>query len=375
MNSGNRKIHIAYIIDQLGIGGTEKQLKLLIEGLDREKFKVSLFVLRGSTDYPTKPENADIRNLNVNSLISIDSAKKLFVFKKILQNEDYDILQTFFQDATYFGVLAAKMAGIKVIVSIRDMMFWAKGWNLIAYKIATLVANQILVNSFAIKEHVRPLIWNKHIHVIHNGIEIKTGAIDRKEAKQKLKNEFNLDEEWPIITLISNCNRKVKRVDLFIECVSLVLEKAYAYFLIVGNGHLRPALERRVQELGARRHVRFTGHRNDVDLILQASNIAVNTSDSEGFSNSILEGMGYGLPVVASNVHGNRELINTKLSGLLFTRGSIRSLADNLILFLENKLLADNCGAWNMKRINESFKLEKMVAGHEKQYIYLATDR
>ena len=364
----NRKIHIAHIIDQLGIGGTEKQLKLLLDGLDKDKFKLSLFVLRGSTDYPTKPENADIRNLNVNSLISIHTAKKLLKFIKILQRENYDILQTFFQDATFFGVLAAKMAGIKVIVSIRDMMFWANRWNLIAYKATTLMADQILVNSFAVRELVKPLLWNKRIHVIHNGIEITNGTIDRKEAKRRLKNELGLIEDWPVVTLISNCNRKVKRVDLFIESIPFVLKKASAYFLIVGDGHLRHMLESRAQNLGVGRYVRFTGHRKDVDMILLGSDIAVNTSDSEGLSNSVLEAMQAGLTVIASDVPGNKELINHGENGILFKRGKKSLLATNLIKLINGDCLLKRLGVEAKNTIMYNYSAKSMLEKHMRLY-------
>ena len=137
-----------------------------------------------------------------------------------------------------------------------------------------------------------------------------------------------------------------------------------AYFLIVGDGHLRPGLEKRADQLGIREFIRFLGSRQDVNQILGGSDFAVNTSDSEGLSNSILEAMRAGLPIVASNVPGNRDLLENGINGLLFEKGNPEDLAKNLLYLMNEANMARKMVENNLERINKYFTIEKMIDKH-----------
>lgn len=364
----SRKIKIAFIIDQFGIGGTERQLTYLIEGLDPNQFECSLFLLRGNHKNPLGPVKHRIEMLNVYRLASISSFFKLLKFSNVLKKNSFDIIQTFFQDATIFGVLAARIAGTrKILISFRDLLFWATRTKLLVHKYVSLMADYFLVNSNAVSMQVISHFTSKSIKVIHNGISIKGPTFDLS-IKRDLCDEFELDQNIPIITLVSNCNRRVKRVDLLIEAAAIVLREESATFLIVGDGHLRAELEKRSQQLKISDSVKFLGTRGDIDRILAGSNIALNTSDSEGFSNSILEAMRAGLPVVASDVTGNRELVIDGKSGHLFRPGNYRDLAEKLMFMIKNPKRATQFGRFGRKLVEEKYSLEQMILTHQDFY-------
>lgn len=366
------KIKIAYIIDQLGTGGTERQLKYLIEGLDRSRFNVSLFLLRGDEVHPFKPKKTNIYILNVRSLISIDGLWKLFRFSRLLKEEKYQIIQTFFQDATIFGFLAARLAGVQIVlVSVRDMGFWATPISLRIHRIITSISDAIVVNSNAVKEHIERHVNKKPIYVIYNGIPMRTEYYRNAKAKKSLATELGIDESLPIVVLVSNCNRKVKRVDLLMDCIPLILKKAKAFFLVVGDGYLRPKLEKKAQELKVQKYVRFVGQRHNVERILAGADIALNTSESEGFSNSILEAMRAGLPVVASDVAGNRELVEEVNTGILFYPGDAIDLAKKIIKILNNESQTERIGSESQEKISTLFSINKMLKEHTKLYFSL----
>ena len=124
MSGSSDKIKIAYVIDRLDTGGTERQLKYFVEGLNRQKFEIALFMLGGEENHLMKPKNADVKTLGVHSLMSRDGFKKVYKFSSHLRYRKFDIIQTFFQDGTIFGVLAGKLAGVQhIFISLRDMRF------------------------------------------------------------------------------------------------------------------------------------------------------------------------------------------------------------------------------------------------------------
>jgi glycosyltransferase involved in cell wall biosynthesis len=364
----HQRIKIAFIIDQLGIGGTERQLTCLTKGLDRNQFEISLFLLRGKLENPLGPTNHHIEMLNVYSLVSINGFIKLLRFAYTLKKNRFDIIQTFFQDATIFGVLAAKIAGVKkIVISFRDLLFWATRIKLLVHRWVSLLADYLLVNSHAIRAQIALYFPLNSIKVIYNGIAIDS-PISNLSIKKDLCDELGLDFDSPIITLVSNCNRRVKRVDLLIEAADVVLKEISATFLIVGDGHLRTGLEKRVKELNISDSIKFLGIRNDIDRILAGSNIALNTSDSEGFSNAVLEAMRAGLPVVASCVAGNREMVVDGQSGYLFKPGDYKDLAEKIMFMLRNPKRATQFGHFGRKLMERKYSLERMIHAHQSFY-------
>jgi L-malate glycosyltransferase len=369
MSGSFNKVKIAYVIDQLNTGGTERQLKYLIDGLDRDRFDVTLFLLRGEEYHLLRPQNADVKTLGVLSLMSLDGFKKLFNFSGHLRENKFEIIQTFFQDATIFGVLAGKLAGVRhILISIRDMRFWATPVQSAVHRIMTGLADALVVNSNAVQKNVKHLSGKKPVHVIYNGMPFGSHYLKGSEAKRNLAVELNIDENTPIVALVSNCNRSVKRVDLLVESLPIVSKEADAFFLVVGDGHLRPALEARARELNVQNHIRFLGQRRDVENILAGSDVALNTSDSEGLSNSVIEAMRAGLPVIASDVEGNRELIEDGLTGCLFPAGKHEELAKQIVYLLKHPEVAERLGTTAGKRVEERFSVAEMIENYSRFY-------
>ena len=181
------------------------------------------------------PENVPAEVLNVGSLLSYNGFRKLLFFKKTLQSRRIQIVQTFFQDATSFGVLAAKLADVpQIVVSIRDMLFWATPVSLWIHRQMVSMADAVLVNSHAVKEYVKGYTKTP-VQVIYNGIQTNHFPINRAKAKNALCTEFGTNSDIPIVVMVANCNRKVKRVDLLVESIPLVAKEARAFFFDCGR--------------------------------------------------------------------------------------------------------------------------------------------
>jgi glycosyltransferase involved in cell wall biosynthesis len=144
----------------------------------------------------------------------------------------------------------------------------------------------------------------------------------------------------------------------------------------VGDGAERKALEEFVAATpGLRGHVRFLGQRSDIPEFLSAIDTYVLPSLCEGISNSLLEAMATGLPVVASKVGGNPEVIVEGETGLLFPTGNHRELAAQLVLLYQDFEFRARLARAAVQRVREQFSLEHMVRQYEEMYAGIASGR
>jgi glycosyltransferase involved in cell wall biosynthesis len=131
--------------------------------------------------------------------------------------------------------------------------------------------------------------------------------------------------------------------------------------ILAGDGPLRPGLERLASELGIANKVMFLGDRRDIGAVLRSLDVAVLTSDSEALSNAILEGMAAGLPVVASRVGGNIELVEDGRTGLLFSVGNEGELVRALRSVLASSEIRHQMGSEARRRVLERYHMDVVL--------------
>jgi sugar transferase (PEP-CTERM/EpsH1 system associated) len=143
---------------------------------------------------------------------------------------------------------------------------------------------------------------------------------------------------------------------------------ADARLMIVGDGPLRTELEAEIVRLGIGDRVWLAGERADVPDVMRAMDLFVLPSRAEGISNTVLEAMASGLPVVATAVGGNPELVAHGRTGLLVPPSDPQALADALAHYLVHPERRRQHGAAGRRRVEAEFSLERMVAGYERLY-------
>ena len=152
-----------------------------------------------------------------------------------------------------------------------------------------------------------------------------------------------------------------------------------ARFLIVGSSYFdpsyKPKLEKLAVDLNLSERVIFTGERSDVADILQEANLAVLPSLSEGFSNSLLEAMAAALPVVATDVGGNPEIVQEGKTGFLVPACDPEALSQAMIRVLESSELAHRFGHAGYERVSRNFSLASTVRQTEDLYTNLLAER
>lgn len=345
MSGKNKEIVIALIIDRLvgcdGMtGGTERQLIEMANRLTGTTCRPMVISLRDNPDSPAwQSLQCEKHILQVRSLASLEGIRELWGLSRMLRRRSIDIVQTFFFDATLFGVLAARLAGVHAVISCRrDMGFWYDKKKTVLLRLANLFSTRILANSQAVKEMVIQQEKTRpgSIDVIYNGTDLDALA---ETPAAPLHEEFpQLHDNSFLVGIVANLNRPVKRVDLFIKAAREVLQAIpTCRFLIIGDGELKSELQELVRTLDIEQAVFFLGSRHPALPYVKHFSVGMLTSDSEGFPNALIEYMAAGVPVVATAVGGVTELIQDGKTGLLAPAGNHRELARQVIA-----LLADN---------------------------------
>jgi sugar transferase (PEP-CTERM/EpsH1 system associated) len=134
--------------------------------------------------------------------------------------------------------------------------------------------------------------------------------------------------------------------------------------VIAGEGILRAELESAAREYGVVQQVTFAGARSDMPEIMRSLDVFVLPSINEGISNTILEAMATGVPVVASRVGGNPEVVDNGVCGTLYDPAEPAALGDAIVRYLEDPALRHAHGAAARRRVVNEFSLDAMVTNY-----------
>jgi glycosyltransferase involved in cell wall biosynthesis len=353
-------INILYIIDRLGYGGTEKQLVQLIRNLDQDKFRPHLCTLKASEGLYEEPEIPRI-SLDFVSFAHPSIVTKVMTLSSFIRQHEIHIVQTFFQDPFLLGAMVKPFNKVKLIGSFRDLGFWRTPSETRKMKMAYPCFSSFMANSQAVKDHFVQVdgINSKKIEVIYTGVDL--------EAQPEITDKS--PQNTPVVGIVANINRPVKRVQDFIRAAALVRKaRPEVKFVIVGDGHLRAELESLSLSLGLGRTLSFMGRVENPLEVVRKFHVGVITSETEGFCNAILEYMACGVPVVATATGGNFELVREGDNGFLVPVGNVVLMAAKIELLLQNYSLHKHISDMNLARVLSEFSLPQMVT--RQQLIY-----
>jgi glycosyltransferase involved in cell wall biosynthesis len=216
---------------------------------------------------------------------------------------------------------------------------------------------------------------SEKITVIHNAIDTTAWA---PRATNTFRAEFGLEGVFPVIGYIGRITEEKDLQTWLRVAANIARQHAGARFVIVGDG-ARPRLQAELQEMAARLRIAdrivFTGYRQDLQNIYAALDVFFMTSRREGLSNSILEAMAMGLPVVATDVGGTKELIEDGVSGFLLSVGDSTGMAEALLKLLGDKRLREQVALAARKRVEEKFSFRLRLQRIEDLYEQLIREK
>lgn len=365
-------IKIAYIIDTIEspTAGTEKQMLMLIRHLDRSRFQPVLCVLRSSKWLEKEFDLCPIFVAGVHSFKSMQGIKGVFALSKFLKKERMDIVQTHFRDSSIAGILAARLAGVKMIIGTRrNQGYWMTPLDLQIQKGLDRWVTAYIANSQSTKQWIKNNegVEPGRVEVINNGFDLSMFPPPSAENRKNLRTSLGLAEDAPVIVIVANL-RPVKDHVTFLRAAGIVHRHfPAARFLVVGDGTELQKLMELSAELGIDSVVYFLGARQDIPEILNACDVGVLSSLSESFSNAVVEYMAAGLPVVTTDVGGAREAVDDNVNGFIVPVGDWTMMGRRVIELIESGR-ATKMGKESRNRSGERFSMGTMV--EKMQHLY-----
>ena len=368
-----RPKHILYLIDELKVkGGTEKHLYELAIGMADAGFRVTVFSLADGiyADEFKGDQRIHYACLNVTRIYDRKGLSAIAEIAGYMRSQQVDIIQSFHTASDLIAPLAARlsMRRSKVYSSRRDLGYTKSPRHTSMQRRVNCLVDGLLANSLAVKQAVQEQegFPAERITVIHNGIDITPFA--RNEAtRQRQRQSMGATSDSILVGSVGNI-RPVKGYDLLVEAAGIVCRQApNVRFCHAGEGDLRDQLMERCRELGIENQFSFLGTVKDIPSFLSSLDIYVQPSRSEGLSNAILEAMAAGLPVVATDVGGNPDLIDDGLNGLLVSL-NINSIAKGLLDFVEQQEFRDKCAKYAYERVDRRHQLACMLVQYSNYY-------
>ncbi len=375
-------IKILKFLTMFAVGGTERQFTYVTKSLNRSLFDIHVGCLSREGEFLKDIEalNVPISEYRISSLYSASMVRRQWAFAQDLRKNGVQLVHAYGFYPNVFSIPAARLAGCVAIASVRDTGAFSSQIKLraLVQRTACRFADSVIANSMAVRDWLVSLGMNeKQIAVIPNGIAVPAEIPFSRDFP--IRREFGIDPQAPVIAAVCRLNKN-KGVEYFLEA-ALTVSKRFpaARFLVVGASYFEPqykvSLERLAAEMNLKDRVIFTGERNDVPKLLQEIDLSVLPSMSEGLSNSLLEAMAAHVPVVATNVGGNPEIVHNGKTGLLVPPRDADALANAMIRILESPRLADEFGKAGHDYVRTNFSLDATVRRTQDLYMALLEER
>jgi glycosyltransferase involved in cell wall biosynthesis len=366
----SQRIKLLQLLTNFHIGGTERQVANLALGIDSSHFDLHLACLKHSGELLAELETLQVPRMEFR-IGPLYSPKTLWQGIRLARYVRQNLIQIVHSYGFYpnvFTVPVARMAGASIVVaSIRDTGDLLTPFQRHVQKMACRMADCILVNAEAIRQSLIEQGYDpNNIVVIRNGIT--PSRFEKSQRGAAIRQELGLPPSARLVGVFSRLNR-MKGVHFFLEAAKILAGRyPDVRFLVVGDGGVRKELEEQARSLGLNERIVFTGFRGDIPDLLAEAAISVLPSLSEGISNTLLESMSAGVPVIATRVGGNPEVVEEGVSGLLVPPRDPAALAAAAARLLDDEDFALKLGQAGARRVSELFSIESSV--HQTEHLY-----
>lgn len=361
-----KKMRVVYIIDDLQVGGAQVHLLRLVE-LMSNTFSISVVSLGKASLRISSPlkKLVPIYYFDMQSIRNTTSY--IFSFCKLvryLRKYRPHIVHTYLNSANVFGTIASKMAGVKyVITSRRDMGHFRTGR---LAKIESFLSRTGATAVFCVCDAVAKATRNNEkisermLHILVNGVDTKRFYPVRKVEKKDVVN----------FMMVAAMNRTMKGHADVIQAIYKVDKKLYSKLrlYLVGDGPLRRSLETLVKRLQLEYCVKFIGEQTDIFKLLKETDVLIAPSHSEGISNAILEAMATGIPIIATAVDGNIEVVEDGKNGILVPIKDPLKMAEAITNYLSNESRRLSHGKNARARVEKYYSYSVMYQSYRAAY-------
>ncbi len=368
---------IAHVIHHLWIGGLENGLINLINRIPADRYRHVIICMEDYSDFKDRLQRDDIQVIAIHKKPGRDLGAKWRLFK--LFKELKPVILHSRNLSGLDALLPAYLAGVKHRIhgehgrDIDDL----DGSNM-KFQLLRRLHRPLVERYIPLSQDLERYLEEKvgvdtsRITQIYNGVDTGKFA-PAPEAKPSLPTRTGFANENSVVIGTVGRFQPVKDqmnlaegfIQLLNNCPDL---KQTARLVMIGDGPLRDTVMERLLTAGYADLVWAPGPRDDVACLMQSLDIFVLPSLAEGISNTLLEAMACGLPVIATAVGGNPELVEDGKTGTLIPAGNSNALANTLEMYVRDKSLRKSQGHAARKRAEEHFSITAMVASYMDVY-------
>lgn len=366
-------LKVLQLIPTLDRSGAEKQMALLATGLPRDRFRVEVAALTRLGPLERELTAAGVRLTLIGKRFKFDPFA-LGRLTRFLRANNYDVIQTWIFAANTYGRIAARRAGVPVVVTAEMAVdLWKSRRELAIDRRLARWSDRVVGNSRAVVDFYRNAgIPAEKLELIYSGI---ADEIPPEVDRAAVRRELGFEASAPLVLYAGRLAEQKGVGDLLNALDLLQHVQPELCAVIAGDGPLRHDLEQRARDFALDGAVRFVGHRDDLPRILAAADLLVLPSYYEGLPNVVLEAMRFGKPVVATAAPGTTEVVVDQVTGLLVPMRDAVALARAIRTIVRDGELARQMGASGRARVERDFRAATMIDEFATLYENLARSR
>ncbi len=277
------------------------------------------------------------------------------------------LVHTFFETSDLFGGMVVRsVPRVALVTSRRDMGILRGVKHRFAYPVFSRLSHRVVAVSESVRQWCirADRLNSRRVVTVYNGVEADRCFNDCVQSRRYVRESLGIREDQVVISAIGNV-RHVKGYDLLVEAASLLLpQHPEVVFLVAGAEHevgRQSELNQQMRMRNTGGGVRFIGAMQDAKPLLNASDIFVLPSRSEGFSNALIEAMACGLPSVVTNVGGNAEAVLDSVSGIIVQSENAQAIASALERLVTSAELRKSMGKEGRRIVQQRFTHEAMI--------------
>jgi len=366
------RLRICQLITELRPAGAERSVYELSRRLDRDRFDVRVIALRGGmvADWLTEA-GIEVRVLDVRGKWDMIRLRRL---TDELRSHDTDILHTHLFHADLAGRPAAQLAAVPYVIhTVRTAEGRFRPWQFAYARFLADSCDRIVCVSESVHQvHARRSglpAWR--YTVIPNGIDVDAYR-HVPAARRRLRQQWGISPKETLVAYVGRLTHE-KGIDRLLDAISHLGARGNPInTVIVGDGPRRDTVENFIARGEGGRHARLLGFVEDVAGVLSAADIFVLPSRWEGWPMALGEAMAAGLPVIAMDVPGTRDLVRNGQTGILVRDADTTALAEEIIRLSEDGDARKALGLAAEQWARQHFRIEDCVSAHERLYLEVA---
>lgn len=368
-----KKPVVMQVIEFLLSGGAGVVVATIAEGLKERGVEPVICALKQGPAQYSLVDSLREKGIRVRVLSRSGRNNPLLLVRlaRLMRRERVDVVQTHLFGGNFWGRVAARMAGVPAVVGTEHNLSDARLEPRYYFPIDRALApatDRVVAVCERVAESVisRKRIPRGKVVVIHNGVDLRRFSVTHD--RDRVRRELKIEPDAPVVGFVGRFSEEKNLPALLRALAGVRAVRPEAVCVLVGEGPLLGDLHHQSEALGVVSGLRFTGFRRDVERILQALDVFVLPSWTEGLSITLLEAMAAGKPAVVTDVGGSSEAVLDGVTGLVIPPGDHLRLAEALLMLLGDKAMQREMGQAARKRSGEEFSREMQVEGLLRMY-------